>query len=81
VRTYGSAREVAREFRTVRVGEALPGQAGARVLSQYYEERHSLDLIGKRADGVGYLLKERVGDVESFIDAVTGSPEAAAHLT
>jgi DNA-binding NarL/FixJ family response regulator len=44
---------------------------GVLVLSQYYEERYALDLIGERAEGVGYLLKERVGDVETFIDAVT----------
>ena len=37
----------------------------------YYEEHYALELIGDRADGVGYLLKERVGDVEAFIDAVT----------
>ena len=41
------------------------------VLSQYYEEQYALDLIGGQAEGVGYLLKERVGDVESFIDAVS----------
>ena len=29
-----------------------------------------MDLIGKRAEGAGDLLKERVGDVEEFIDAV-----------
>jgi DNA-binding NarL/FixJ family response regulator len=46
-------------------------EIGVLVLSQYYEERYAVDLIGDRADGVGYLLKERVGDVESFIDAVT----------
>jgi DNA-binding NarL/FixJ family response regulator len=46
-------------------------EIGVLVLSQYYEERYAVDLIGERADGVGYLLKERVGDVESFIDAVT----------
>ena len=40
------------------------------VLSQYYEERYAVDLIGDRADGVGYLLKERIGDVDAFIDAV-----------
>ena len=43
---------------------------GILVLSQYYEERYALDLIGERPEGVGYLLKERVGDVEAFIDAV-----------
>ena len=45
-------------------------QTGVLVLSQYYEERYALDLIGDSAEGVGYLLKERVGDVEAFIDAV-----------
>jgi DNA-binding NarL/FixJ family response regulator len=40
------------------------------VLSQYYEERYAVELIGTHAEGVGYLLKERVGDVETFIDAV-----------
>jgi DNA-binding NarL/FixJ family response regulator len=43
---------------------------GVLVLSQFYEEHYALDLIGERAQGVGYLLKERVGDVESFVDAV-----------
>jgi DNA-binding NarL/FixJ family response regulator len=43
---------------------------GVLVLSQVYEENYALDLIGERAEGAGYLLKERVGDVEEFIDAV-----------
>ena len=43
---------------------------GVLVLSQYCEEGLAADLIGARAEGVGYLLKERVGDVEAFIDAV-----------
>jgi len=43
---------------------------GVLVLSQFYEESYALDLIGDRAEGVGYLLKERVGDVPAFIDAV-----------
>lgn len=46
-------------------------ETGVLVLSQYYEEQYGVDLIGERAEGVGYLLKERVGDVESFLDAVT----------
>jgi DNA-binding NarL/FixJ family response regulator len=45
-------------------------KTGVLVLSQYYEEQYAIDLIGARAEGVGYLLKERVGDLESFIDAV-----------
>jgi len=47
----------------------LPGM-GVLVLSQYYEEQYALDLIGDSAEGVGYLLKERVGDVDAFRDAV-----------
>jgi DNA-binding NarL/FixJ family response regulator len=45
-------------------------ETGVLVLSQYYEEQYALDLIGDNAEGVGYLLKERVGDVEAFTDAV-----------
>src|SRR4051794_10919516 len=45
-------------------------ETGVLVLSQYYEQQYALDLIGDSAEGVGYLLKERVGDVEAFTDAV-----------
>jgi DNA-binding NarL/FixJ family response regulator len=44
-------------------------EIGVLVLSQFYEEQLALDLIGDSAEGVGYLLKERVGDVDVFIDA------------
>jgi DNA-binding NarL/FixJ family response regulator len=43
---------------------------GVLVLSQYYEEQYALDLIGDSAEGVGYLLKERVGDIDAFTEAV-----------
>src|SRR3954469_1480337 len=46
-------------------------ETGGLVLSQYYEERYALDLIGERPEGVGYLLKERVGDVDAFLQSVT----------
>jgi DNA-binding NarL/FixJ family response regulator len=46
-------------------------EVGILVLSQFYEEEYALDLVGDRGEGVGYLLKERVGDVDAFIDAVT----------
>ena len=46
-----------------------PG-TGVLVLSQYYDEGYAVDLIGETAEGVGYLLKERVGDVDVFTDAV-----------
>ena len=48
---------------------SLP-DTGILVLSQFYEETYALDLIGERPEGVGYLLKERVGDVSAFVDAV-----------
>ena len=43
---------------------------GVLVLSQYVEEGYALDLVGDSAGGVGYLLKDRVADVERFIDSV-----------
>jgi DNA-binding NarL/FixJ family response regulator len=45
-------------------------ETGVLVLSQFYDPRFALDLIGDRAEGVGYLLKERVGDVDAFVEAV-----------
>lgn len=57
----------------LRAALELRGQlpdTGFLVLSQYYDERYALDLIGDSAEGVGYLLKERVGEVEVFTDAV-----------
>ena len=47
----------------------VPG-VGVIVLSQFLEDRYALDLVGDRADGVGYLLKDRVGDLGMFADAV-----------
>jgi DNA-binding NarL/FixJ family response regulator len=47
----------------------LPG-TGVLVLSQYVEEGYALDLVGESAGGVGYLLKDRVADVERFVDSV-----------
>ena len=43
---------------------------GVLILSHYYEEEYALALIGDRPEGVGYLLKERVGDVDAFLEAV-----------
>jgi DNA-binding NarL/FixJ family response regulator len=53
----------------VRIRREAPGVT-ILVLSQYVEERYALDLIGSGASGVGYLLKERVADVEEFLEAV-----------
>jgi DNA-binding NarL/FixJ family response regulator len=45
-------------------------ETGVVVLSHFFEEAYAVNLIGDRPEGVGYLLKERVGDVAVFIDAV-----------
>ena len=45
-------------------------ETGVVVLSQYLEDRYPLELVGDRAEGVGYLLKERVGDLKLFADSV-----------
>jgi DNA-binding NarL/FixJ family response regulator len=40
------------------------------VLSQYVEERYATELLSRDTRGVGYLLKDRVADVEEFLDAL-----------
>jgi DNA-binding NarL/FixJ family response regulator len=45
-------------------------EVGVLVLSQHAEERYAVDLIGDSAEGVGYLLKDRVTDFALFADAV-----------
>ncbi|HXD58771.1 MAG TPA: response regulator transcription factor [Thermoleophilaceae bacterium] len=48
---------------------AEPG-IGVLVLSQFLEDDYALQLVGDGAEGVGYLLKEKVGDLALFVDAV-----------
>jgi DNA-binding NarL/FixJ family response regulator len=55
-------------------------QIGVLVLSQHFEEPYAADLIGDHAEGIGYLLKERVGDVAMFIDAVRRVAEGGTVL-
>jgi DNA-binding NarL/FixJ family response regulator len=43
---------------------------GVLVLSNVVEARHALDLLSERPEGFGYLLKDRVMDVDEFIEAV-----------
>src|ERR1044072_6413082 len=40
------------------------------VLSQYVEEAYALEMLSESTERTGYLLKERVADVETFTDAV-----------
>jgi DNA-binding NarL/FixJ family response regulator len=46
-----------------------PGVA-VLVLSQYVETRYAMELLAQGADGVGYLLKDRVGDVSELLAAL-----------
>ena len=45
-------------------------QTGVLVLSQYIEEGYALDLLSETTERTGYLLKDRVADVDTFLDAV-----------
>ncbi len=53
----------------VAIRAELPGVA-VLVLSQFLEERYALELVGDDPRGVGYLLKDRVIDVDAFAAAV-----------
>ena len=53
----------------VELRRAHPG-APVLVLSQYVEERYARDLLSDRAEGIGYLLKDRVADVREFVEAL-----------
>ena len=48
---------------------AQPG-VGVLVLSQFLEDSYVFDLVADGAQGVGYLLKEKVGNLDLFTDAV-----------
>jgi DNA-binding NarL/FixJ family response regulator len=49
----------------LRIRDALPDTA-ILVLSQHVQQRYALELLQGRARGVGYLLKQRVADVDAF---------------
>jgi DNA-binding NarL/FixJ family response regulator len=58
---------------------AHPGM-GVLVLSQFLEDAYALALVADGAQGVGYLLKEKVGDVRTFADAVRRVAEGGSVL-
>ncbi len=70
-----------------RIRAEYPG-TGVLVLSQYLEESYALDLVADSAEGVGYLLKDRVAEIDRFTESVrrVGSggsaldPEVVSHL-
>jgi DNA-binding NarL/FixJ family response regulator len=69
------------------IRDELP-EVGILMLSQYVEERYVTSLLEHGAEGVGYLLKDRVAEVERFTDAIRqvgagGSvldPEVVSHM-
>ncbi len=53
---------------------------GLLVLSQYVEEDYAMDLLSESAEGVGYLLKDRVADIDRFLEAVSRVGEGGSAL-
>jgi DNA-binding NarL/FixJ family response regulator len=70
-----------------RIRQDLP-KTGVLVLSQYLDEDYVFKLLGNGAQGLGYLLKDRITDGDAFVDAVRRvaagdaalDPEVVAHL-
>jgi DNA-binding NarL/FixJ family response regulator len=61
------------------IRERFPG-VGVLLLSQYIEAGYALDLLQANAEGVGYLLKDRIHDVTEFADAVRRVGEGGSAL-
>jgi DNA-binding NarL/FixJ family response regulator len=55
-------------------------ETGVLVLSQYIEPEYALDLLSESAEGVGYLLKDRISDVAEFAAAVRRVAEGGSAL-
>ena len=55
-------------------------QTAVLVLSQYVEEGYALDLVTEGGGGVGYLLKDRVADVDRFLASVRQVAEGGSAL-
>ncbi len=65
-----AARQICAELPTV----------GVLVLSAYVEEQYAIELLEGGAEGVGYLLKDRVGDLERFVESVHRVAEGGSVL-
>ena len=59
--------------------ERYPG-LGILILSQYVEPAYTAELLATGEGGIGYLLKERVGDVRGFLDALERVAEGGTAL-
>jgi DNA-binding NarL/FixJ family response regulator len=61
------------------IRESYP-DVGVLVLSQYVEPSYAMELLAESAEGVGYLLKDRVSDVGEFAAAVRRVGEGGSAL-
>jgi DNA-binding NarL/FixJ family response regulator/class 3 adenylate cyclase len=61
------------------IRERHPG-TGVLVLSQYVEPGYAMDLLSESAEGLGYLLKDRVSDVDEFAAAIRRVSEGGSAL-
>ncbi len=61
------------------IRETYP-EIGVLVLSQYVEPTYAMELLAESAEGVGYLLKDRVSDVGEFAAAVRRVGEGGSAL-
>src|SRR5918995_1889922 len=55
-------------------------EVGVLVLSQHVEPAYAMELLAESAEGVGYLLKDRVADVDEFAAAVRRVAEGGSAL-
>ena len=61
------------------IKETYP-EVGVLVLSQYVEPTYAMELLAESAEGVGYLLKDRVSNVDEFAAAVRRVGEGGSAL-
>jgi DNA-binding NarL/FixJ family response regulator len=73
----GQGDEGIRAAATIRA--ELP-DVGVLVLSQYVEERYVVELLSSGTEGVGYLLKDRIAEIDRFVDAVRRVSEGGSVL-
>jgi DNA-binding NarL/FixJ family response regulator len=67
-------------LRAALAARAAHPATGVLVLSQFLEDAYAFDLVADGAQGVGYLLKEKVGDLRVFTDAVRRVAEGGSVL-
>jgi DNA-binding NarL/FixJ family response regulator len=62
-----------------KIRERFP-DVGVLVLSQYVEPAYAMELLAESAEGVGYLLKDRISDIDEFAAAVRRVGEGGSAL-